>query len=68
MGEIIDIKEFKKRFEKYVDENIEHFYFMSLQNDLFIDSTKKGNISRYFNHSCEPNCETQKVILNYWKI
>ena len=61
VGEVIFVKEFKKRFEKYADQNIEHFYFMSLQNDLFIDATRKGNISRYFNHSCDPNCETQKV-------
>ena len=61
VGEIIDLREFKKRSEKYSDQNNEHFYFMSLKNDLFIDATRKGNISRYFNHSCDPNCETQKV-------
>lgn len=61
VGEIIGLREFKRRSEKYAEQNNEHFYFMSLKNDIFIDATKKGNISRYFNHSCEPNCETQKV-------
>ncbi|CAF0709874.1 unnamed protein product [Brachionus calyciflorus] len=64
VGEVIDLKEFKKRCEKYSEQNNQHFYFMALQNDLFIDATKKGNISRFFNHSCDPNCETQKWTVN----
>jgi hypothetical protein len=50
VGEIIGLKEFKRRCEKYSEQNNEHFYFMSLQNDLFIDATRKGNMSRFFNH------------------
>ena len=33
---------------------------MSLNSDLIIDATKKGSISRFINHSCDPNAETQK--------
>lgn len=36
VGEVIDIKEFKRRCEKYSAQNNQHFYFMSLQNDLFL--------------------------------
>ncbi|RNA33744.1 histone-lysine N-methyltransferase SETD2-like isoform X1, partial [Brachionus plicatilis] len=64
VGEVIDLKEFKDRCETYSEQNYEHFYFMALQNDIFIDATKKGNISRFFNHSCDPNCETQKWTVN----
>jgi SET domain-containing protein len=67
VGEIIDAKAFKRRMEKYSEKNNEHFYVMSLQNDTFIDATKRGNISRFFNHSCDPNCETQKVKIKiFW--
>lgn len=30
----------------------------------FIDPTKKGNIGRYLNHSCEPNCDSIVVRVN----
>jgi hypothetical protein len=64
IGEVVGLKEFIRRSKKYSRQNIEHFYFMSLRNDLFIDATKQGNISRFFNHSCDPNCETQKWTVN----
>lgn len=37
---------------------------MSLRSDAVIDATQKGNISRFINHSCDPNAETQKWTVN----
>jgi hypothetical protein len=35
-------------------------YLMSISKNEVIDPTYKGNLARFINHSCEPNCETQK--------
>ena len=49
--------------QEYFDEGIEHFYFMALGRDEFIDATKKGNLGRFLNHSCRPNCKVEKWVV-----
>lgn len=61
VGEVLDGKQFRKRQKEYDKENLEHHYSMALNNDEIIDATRKGNCTRFTNHSCDPNCETQKV-------
>jgi hypothetical protein len=61
VGEVLDAKLFKKRQKEYQQENIQHHYFMALNNEEVIDATRKGNCTRFTNHSCDPNSETQKV-------
>ncbi|XP_066483943.1 histone-lysine N-methyltransferase SETD2 isoform X2 [Tiliqua scincoides] len=63
-GEVLDHKEFKARVKEYARSKNIHYYFMALKNDEIIDATQKGNCSRFMNHSCEPNCETQKWTVN----
>ncbi|CAH1249650.1 SETD2 [Branchiostoma lanceolatum] len=64
VGEVLNFSEFKQRTKEYNREKQHHFYFMALKNDEIIDATKKGNVSRFINHSCDPNCETQKWTVN----
>ncbi|XP_004931047.3 histone-lysine N-methyltransferase SETD2 isoform X2 [Bombyx mori] len=64
VGEVLDYEQFYKRAQAYSDENNLHHYFMSLKGDTVIDATMKGNISRFINHSCDPNAETQKWTVN----
>ncbi|XP_068207077.1 histone-lysine N-methyltransferase SETD2 isoform X2 [Palaemon carinicauda] len=64
VGEVFDAREFKRRRKEYSRNHSAHFYFMALKGDLFIDATRKGNISRFINHSCDPNAQTQKWTVN----
>ncbi|KAF5298400.1 hypothetical protein FQR65_LT01178 [Abscondita terminalis] len=64
VGEVIGPDEFDERATEYSKEKNPHYYFMSLRSDAVIDATQKGNISRFINHSCDPNAETQKWTVN----
>ena len=64
VGEVLGPHDFKQRVKQYAREGQKHHYFMSLRTDEIIDATRKGNESRFYNHSCEPNCETQKWTVN----
>lgn len=61
VGELLDYKEFVRRTRQYAKQGLKHHYFMALNADEVIDATLRGSISRFMNHSCDPNCETQKV-------
>jgi hypothetical protein len=63
VGEVLTTGAFKKRIRQYHEEGRSHFYFMGLTSDEVIDATQKGGLSRFVNHSCNPNCETQKWVV-----
>lgn len=64
VGEVINMEEFQRRFNKLADEKSELYYFFSLDSNLYIDAGPKGNDARFINHSCEPNCSPQKWTVN----
>ncbi|GFQ81316.1 histone-lysine N-methyltransferase SETD2 [Trichonephila clavata] len=64
VGEVLNRIDFKQRVKQYAREKSNHYYFMALKTDEIIDATNKGNLSRFMNHSCDPNCETQKWTVN----
>jgi SET domain-containing protein len=47
--------------ERYDDDAMaeHHTFLFSVSSRTVIDATHGGNESRYINHSCEPNCETE---------
>ncbi|XP_007230968.2 histone-lysine N-methyltransferase NSD2 isoform X3 [Astyanax mexicanus] len=64
VGELIDEEECRARIRYAQENDITHFYMLTINKDRIIDAGPKGNYSRFMNHSCQPNCETQKWTVN----
>ncbi|XP_072222126.1 histone-lysine N-methyltransferase NSD2 isoform X1 [Leuresthes tenuis] len=64
IGELVDEEECRARIKYAHENNITNFYMLTIDKDRIIDAGPKGNYSRFMNHSCQPNCETQKWTVN----
>ncbi|DBA04009.1 TPA: hypothetical protein N0F65_009356 [Lagenidium giganteum] len=60
IGEVIDDKECERRLIHCRDLGETHFYMLELEKDIVIDARHRSNEARFINHSCDPNCMTQK--------
>lgn len=60
IGEVVNLNsdEGSERLDMYSKSTCT--YMMKLGSNEVIDPTYKGNMARFINHSCDPNCETQK--------
>ncbi|KAM3611138.1 uncharacterized protein V6R79_013970 [Siganus canaliculatus] len=72
VGQIIRQVIADMRERRYEDEGIGSSYLFRVDQDTIIDATKCGNLARFINHSCNPNCyakiitvESQKKIVIY---
>ena len=59
-GEIIDDKTCEARLWADKTRGEDNFYLMEVFGGQVIDARHKGNLSRFINSSCHPNCVTQK--------
>ncbi|XP_059280243.1 histone-lysine N-methyltransferase ASHH2 isoform X1 [Lycium ferocissimum] len=64
VGEVLDLHAYEARQKEYALKGHKHFYFMTLNGSEFIDACAKGNLGRFINHSCDPNCRTEKWMVN----
>ncbi|VFR00252.1 unnamed protein product [Cuscuta campestris] len=64
VGEVLDMHAYEARQKEYALKGHKHFYFMALSSCEVIDACGKGNLGRFINHSCDPNCRTEKWIVN----
>lgn len=57
VGEILTAQE--------ADRRMDDTYFFDLGHDHYIDSNYYGNVSRFFNHSCDPNIIPVRVFYEH---
>lgn len=60
-GEVITQEECERRLQG--DAKSTNFYFLDFDNGLLLDGLRKGSLARYANHSCSPNCNIEKWIV-----
>ena len=61
VGELISNKEFSKRLQQRKNEPM--MFIMQLKPNTYVDAREKGSVSRFINHSCEPNATTDTWIV-----
>lgn len=60
IGEVLDTNMCRDRLNRYHENNVVNYYMLTLDAGLVIDASQKSNHARFMNHSCDPNCESQK--------
>lgn len=61
LGELVRQKVADVREKRYEASGEGSCYMFRIDKDNIVDGTKKGNTSRFINHSCDPNCYTKVI-------
>ncbi|TCD64897.1 histone methyltransferase set1 [Steccherinum ochraceum] len=64
VGEVIRAAVADRREKAYERQGIGSSYLFRIDEDLVVDATKKGNLGRLINHSCDPNCTAKIITIN----
>ncbi|KAL1689716.1 hypothetical protein GGG16DRAFT_57340 [Schizophyllum commune] len=64
VGEVIRAQVADKREATYERQGIGSSYLFRIDEEIVVDATKKGNLGRLINHSCDPNCTAKIITIN----
>uniref|UniRef100_A0A915KGG2 Histone-lysine N-methyltransferase n=1 Tax=Romanomermis culicivorax TaxID=13658 RepID=A0A915KGG2_ROMCU len=63
LGEVVNWETFAERTRTWYRDCDRH-YALNLDSGWVIDGYRSGSVARFINHSCQPNCEVQKWVVN----
>jgi hypothetical protein len=63
-GEVIDQEESDRRLAEMKLRGETNFYLFAVSPSHIIDAGQKGNLARFLNHACNPNCYSQRWSVN----
>ncbi|KAI9484159.1 MAG: hypothetical protein EXX96DRAFT_561119 [Benjaminiella poitrasii] len=67
VGEVISHQVAEKRGRRYARCGVGGSYLFRVDDETVIDTTRKGNIARFANHCCTPNCSVKVMIIDKQK-
>eukprot|EP01117_Protostelium_nocturnum_P016814 TRINITY_DN6732_c0_g1_i1.p1 TRINITY_DN6732_c0_g1~~TRINITY_DN6732_c0_g1_i1.p1 ORF type:complete len:1208 (-),score=399.46 TRINITY_DN6732_c0_g1_i1:178-3801(-) len=67
IGEVIRQKTADVREKRYERIGIGSSYLFRIDEDTIIDATMKGNLARFINHCCDPNCYARIITVDQQK-
>lgn len=60
-GEVVRRAVADVREHRYEQDGMDSCYMFKIDDEQIVDSTMRGNVARFINHSCDPNCVARIV-------